>query len=117
MCNLTRRAKLGGMTLIENPRSRIPTLAEMHDWYVSIQTPEAARLRFEIDNQTPTPRVILAADARNRPWRATPHASLDGATPLCGRSLAHPEVQDSRFVSVSCKRCLATLDELGLDVE
>jgi len=102
--------------LEDQPRSRIPTLAEMRDWYVSIQTPSALELREEIAAQMPVPRVMISSATSGRPWRATPHATLDGLTPLCGRFLAQPKLEDPRFRDVTCKRCIAELDDLGLDM-
>lgn len=91
--------------------SRLPTEAEMHQWYVGIRDlPGAVALRERIGDES----HLQILTSRERPWRATSHATLDGDVPLCGRRVARFTLEAPGYTEIGCHACRRTVAELEL---
>lgn len=89
--------------------SRIPTQAEMRDWYLSIrELPGAVALREQIGNEAPRLQILTTT---YQAWRATTHATIDGFLPLCGRVVRHFKLEAPGFMPIGCIACRRTVDE------
>lgn len=95
------------------PRSRIPTEAELHEWYVRLRAdPEGQRLRREIG--IPIVRVIVSQKGG---LSAASHGTIDGETPVCGRAFESVWVDPPHRRVVQCQKCLRIIQDEGYDYD